>query len=187
MKGYFLFLFILILPFPAIAEITFSQLARISTTPEILEGRFNQEKYLSALDTVLISTGVFNYQRSNSIRWEILEPIQYQMLLTPTVITNKQGDRELSRFDVGSNPVAAVLGEVFFSVLTAEWENLSDYFELSGEIDGQQWHATLVPLDQAVIQIFSRVELKGEALLDEIILYENGGDRTTIRLDNQRG
>lgn len=185
MKRYFLSALVLIFPLAVQAEITFSQLAQISTTPEILQGRFSQEKYLGALDAALISTGVFTYQRGKSIRWEILEPIQNELVMTPTTITNQQGNDELLRLDVGTNPTAAVMGEIFFSVLTAEWEKLSDYFELSGEIEEQQWHAVLVPVDQTVMQIFSRIELKGGSLLRVIILHENSGDRTTIRLDNQ--
>ena len=185
MKRYFLSALVLIFPLAVQAEITFTQLAQISATPEILQGRFSQEKYLGALDAALISTGVFTYQRGKSIRWEILQPIQNELVMTPTTITNKQGNDELLRLDMGSNPTAALMGEIFFAVLTAEWEKLADYFELSGEIEGQQWHAVLVPLDQAVVQIFSRIELKGGSLLRVIILHENSGDRTTIRLDNQ--
>ena len=185
MKRYFLSALVLIFPLAVQAEITFTQLAQISATPEVLQGRFSQEKYLGALDAALISTGVFTYQRGKSIRWEILQPIQNELVMTPTTITNKQGNDELLRLDMGANPTAAVMGEIFFSVLTAEWEKLSDHFELSGEIEGQQWHAVLVPLDQAIGQIFSRIELKGENLLRVIILHENSGDRTTIRLDNQ--
>jgi hypothetical protein len=186
MRRYFHAILGLIIPFVANAEITFSQLKQISTTPEMLEGRFSQEKYLSALDATLKSTGVFTYQRGKSIHWEILEPIQNELVISPVAITSKQADGELLRFDGGLNPTVLVLGEIFFSVLTAEWEVLADYFELSGEIDGQQWHAVLVPIDQTVIQVFSRIELKGGILLREIILFENGGDRTTIHLDKQR-
>ena len=185
MKRRFLSALVLIFPLAVHAEITFTSLAQISATPEVLQGRFSQEKYLGALDAALISTGVFTYQRGKSIRWEILQPIQNELVMTPTTITNKQGNDELLRLDMGANPTAAVIGELFFSVLTAEWEKLSDYFELSGEIEGQQWHAVLVPLDQTIGQIFSRIELKGESLLRVIILHENSGDRTTIRLDNQ--
>ena len=185
MKRHFLSALGLIFPLVVHAEITFTQLAEISTTPETLQGQFSQEKYLGALDTVLISTGVFTYQRGKSIRWEILEPIRNELVMTPTTITSTQGDDELLRLDKGANPTAAVMGEIFFAVLTAEWEELADYFELSGEIEGGKWHAVLVPVEQAVKQIFSRIELKGEGLLRVIILYENGGDRTTIHLDKQ--
>ena len=186
MRRYIFGVLVLIFPFTANAEITFSQLTQISTAPEMLEGRFSQEKYLSALDATLKSTGVFTYQRGKSIHWEILDPIQNELVISPVAITSKQADGELLRLDTGVNPSVMVLGEIFFSVLTAEWEVLADYFELSGEIEGQQWHAVLVPIDQSVMQVFSRIELKGGILLREIILFENGGDRTTIHLDKQR-
>lgn len=185
MKRYLLGLIFLILPLNAGAEITFAQLAKISMTPEKLEGQFSQEKYLSALNAGLVSTGVFNYQRGKSIRWEILEPIQNKLIMTPSGIIGLQNDSELLQFDASINPTAAVLGEIFFAVLTAEWEKLAEFFELSGSIEGNRWHAVLVPLDRTVMQVFSRIELKGKALLEEIILHEANGDRTTIRLNSQ--
>jgi len=184
-KRYFLSALVMMCPLALQADITFTQLAQISTTPENLQGRFSQEKYLAALDVSLMSTGVFTYQRGKSIRWEILEPIQNELVITPSTIINQQGNDELLRLDMDTNPTAAVMGKVFFSVLTAEWAQLSDYFELSGEIEGQQWRAVLVPVDQTIIQMFSRIELEGGSLLRVIILQENSGDRTTIRLDIQ--
>ena len=186
MRLYYLSLIFLLFPFKAVAEITFAQLAQISTSPEMLEGHFSQEKYLYELDVKLISTGVFTYNRGKSIHWDTLEPIRNELVMTPVSVTNKQSDGELLRYDMGSNPTAAVLGTIFYSVLTAEWKNLSEYFELDGEIDGQQWHAVLLPMDLVVKRIFNRIDLKGGILLREIILHEIGGDRTTIRLYNQR-
>lgn len=186
MSRWFFSAFVLLLPTVVQAEINYDQLAQFSLTPEILEGSFSQEKYLGALDATLISTGVFSYHRGKSIRWEILEPIHSELMMTPTAVSSKQGNQELMRLDVNNNPVARVIGEIFFAVLTADWAKLSPYFELSGTIEGQQWHAILLPLDQTVAQIFSRIELKGLELLEEIVLHEISGDRTTIRLVNQR-
>jgi len=176
----------MLIPFAADAQVTFSQLAEITTSPERLEGRFRQDKYLAALDATLMSTGVFSYQRGKLIRWEILEPIRNILELTPTAMTTMQADGEILRLDSASNSNAAVLGRIFFSVLTAEWESLSNYFELTGEIEGRQWHAVLVPIDAAVMQVFSLIELTGGDLLQEVILHEKSGDRTTIRLDSHR-
>lgn len=176
----------LLLPYTSNAAITFEQLAQITVSPEILEGQFSQEKYLSALDAGLVSTGKFKYERGNSIHWEILQPIQNKLIMTPDRISNQQDGGELLQLDVNTNPTVAILGEIFFAVLTAEWEKLARYFELSGTIDGEKWHAILIPLDQAARQVFSHVELKGATLLKEIILHETSGDRTTIRFDSQR-
>ena len=178
--------FALLLPWVAQADISYERLAQLSLTPEFLEGSFSQEKYLGALDATLISTGAFTYQRGKSIRWEILQPIQSELVMTPTSISSKQDNQELMHLDTSNNPVARIIGDIFFTVLTTEWEKLAPYFELSGAIDGQKWHAVLLPIDQSVMQVFSRIELKGLELLEEIVLHEKGGNRTTIRLVNLR-
>jgi hypothetical protein len=178
--------FLLLLPTVLQAEISYNQLTQFSVTPEILEGSFSQEKHLAELDTTLISTGIFTYHRGKSIRWEILDPIRSLLMMTPTALSSKQGDEELMQLDADNNPVARVIGEIFFAVLTSDWEKLAPYFELSGAVEGQRWHAILRPLDQTVAQAFSRIELKGMELLEEIVLHEKSGDRTTIRLVNQR-
>jgi hypothetical protein len=185
-KRWFFSAVVLLLPTVVQAEITYDRLAQFLLKPEVLEGSFSQEKYLGALDATLISTGVFTYYRGKSIRWEILKPIQSELMITPAAVSSKQGNQELIHLDVNNNPVARVIGEIFFAVLTVDWTKLAPYFELSGTIEGQQWHAILLPLDQTVAQIFSRIELKGLELLEEIVLHEKSGDRTTIRLVNQR-
>ena len=170
-------------PLSAQDDISFARLAQIASSPEQLQGLFRQQKYLGALDTALLSSGRFSYRRDESIRWEILEPIQNELVITPSGLSSRQGDNELLRIDADSNPGAAILGEIMFAVLSAEWSRLEQYFELSGEIDGQQWHAKLQPRDAAIGQIFSQVELQGADLLQVIVLHERAGDRTTIHLD----
>ncbi len=184
MKLYLLVILLCLSPFAVGADLSFDQLERISKNPPGLEGRFTQEKHLAALDTSLHSSGIFSYQRGKFVRWETLKPIQSEMLMTPTSISNKQGGQELMRMETQSSPAVALFNEIFFSVLTAEWGKLSAYFKLTGNIEGGQWHAELVPLDNTVKQVVSRVELKGDALVREIILHESDGDRTTIHFEN---
>jgi len=180
----YLFAVLFLVPMLAQAELTFEQLDELSMSPENLTGDFKQEKYLSSLDASLASSGVFNYQRETSIRWQTLLPIQNELLMTPTAIVNSQGGKELVRLETDSNPAVTVFSEILFSVLTAEWGKLASYFELSGGVEGVQWVAQLVPIDKTVMPVVSRVELKGDVLLREVILHEASGDRTTIRFDN---
>jgi hypothetical protein len=174
-------------PVTAWADISFAGLARLASSPDQLQGRFRQEKYLGALDTSLLSSGRFSYRRGESIRWEILEPIQNELVITPSGLSSRQGDNELLRIDARSNPGAAILGEIMFAVLSADWSRLEQYFELSGDIDGQQWRALLQPRDAVIGQVINQVELRGADLLRVIVLHEHGGDRTTIHLDVPEG
>ncbi len=184
MRFYLPVLLLCLLPYAAMAELSFEQLGRISKNPANLEGRFVQEKYLAALDASLQSSGTFSYQRGESVRWQTLKPINSEMLVTPTSISSKQGGQEFMRLETRSNPAVKLFNEIFFSVLTAEWAKLSVYFKLSGKVEKGRYHAQLLPVDKTVKQVVSRVELKGGALVHEIILHESSGDQTTIHFEN---
>lgn len=180
--------------FMVFADITFEQLGSVSATPNYLKGSFRQEKYLQALDASLQSTGRFEYRRNEFIRWQILQPIQSELTMTPTSIVSQQAGQDLLELNSGTNPAVTVLSEIMFSVLTAEWGRLGVYFELQGEpggselkgneSDGGQWHAILRPLDQSVEQFVERVELRGNSLLRTVVLFEQSGDRTDIHFEN---
>jgi len=174
---------LLTLSFNAGAEISFSQLAQITGMPQKHAGSFVQQKYLRAVDASLESSGVFDYERGKSIRWEILEPIQSELLMTPDGVSNRQNGEQLLQLDTGANPAAVAWGEILFALLTADWEILESHVELGGSIVGDNWHAVLEPLDQTARLVFRRVELSGGRLLEKIVLHESGGDRTTIVLE----
>jgi thermostable 8-oxoguanine DNA glycosylase len=117
------------------------------------------------------------------VRWETLKPIQSEVLMTPSSITSYQGGQQLMRMETELNPAITLFNEIFFSVLTAEWQKLSSHFMLTGEVQDGQWHASLEPLDKTVKQVVSRIELDGDDLVRKITLYESGGDRTTIQFE----
>ncbi|MDH3759449.1 MAG: outer membrane lipoprotein carrier protein LolA [Gammaproteobacteria bacterium] len=183
MKRLALIAVLLALSCGARGEISFSQLAQITGIPDKHGGSFVQEKYLQVVDASLESRGVFDYERGKSIRWEILEPIQSELLLTPAGISSDDSGESLLQLDASANPAVAALGEIFFALLTADWEMLESHLELSGSIDGDKWHAVLEPLESTTRLVFTRVELHGGKLIEKIVLHESSGDRTTIRLD----
>ncbi|RLA19560.1 MAG: outer membrane lipoprotein carrier protein LolA [Gammaproteobacteria bacterium] len=176
---------VLLMPNASYAELSFEQMETLSSMPPSLKGEFTQEKYLSSLDALLVSTGTFSFQRDKSISWKTLEPIKSELLMTPTSIVSRQGARELARFEASSNPALSIFSELLFAVLTAEWEMLSNYFELTGQLKGEQWQAILIPVDTNIAQVVSRVELRGGTLLDELILHEGNGDFTKIHFRNR--
>jgi hypothetical protein len=175
----------LLLPLLAQAEISFMQLSQVASMPDELQGSFRQEKYLAVIDTSLKSSGRYSYRRGEWMRWQILEPIQSELLMTPQGLSSRQGDDELLRLDADTHAGAAMMGDIMFALLGAQWQRLEKYFELSGNIDGKQWQAVLMPRDAIVGQLFKRVELQGAGLLELVVLHEAGGDITRIYLDSE--
>ena len=176
---------VLLLAFPTFAKTSFNELKAITTVSGDLSGSFTQDKYLKALDATLTSTGNFSYLRKVSVRWETLEPIKSEFLMTPSEVISRQGEQEVFRMDTRDNPVISTLNKIFFSVLTAEWENLAQYFQISdATIEKESWQVELLPLDSTIQQVVQRAELKGDVFLREIILHEKDGNRTTIRFSD---
>lgn len=159
----------------------YQAVAALVNTPETLQGRFEQTKYLAAVDTEINSSGRFAYQRDKLIDWHTLTPIESQLVLTPDDITSRQGDSILSRLETRNNPVATLLSDLFFGVMTANWERIAEYFDIQSRIHGEQWQAELTPLTPRIGTLVSRVELKGDQYLQQVQLFEVGGNRTLIR------
>jgi len=178
-------IFTFFISLPAFGEVSFEGLGAISQTPDYLEGKFTQEKYLKALETGLVSTGVFVYKKGDYLIWETLDPISNKLVLTPTTIASQQGDKELLATPAGVDAITSVLSEILFSVLTANWGNLSKYFEMSGDIDRGSWVVELLPIDVTIAATINKIELSGKALLQKIVLYEKQGDSTTIVFSDQ--
>ncbi len=167
------------------AELSFEQLNDITSTPDQLSGQFNQEKYIADLAVSLKSSGHFSYQRDQVMHWQTMQPIEHELVMTRQTMTNRQGDNELIRLELNSNPSLQVISELFFSVLTAEWQGLAQYFKLSSASNNNgQWQAELLPIDTVIAQFANRVSLQGNSLLHEVTIYEKNGDYTKIQFDN---
>jgi hypothetical protein len=168
------------IPTLAYADISFTELSQLSTASAHLQGQFNQDKYLTDLEAHLHSSGEFEYQRGESIRWETLTPIANVLIMTPSSIRNHQGSHEILHLEADSNPAVTILSDIFFSVLTAEWTQLERYFDVSGTVQHGHWQVTLTPNEPALAHVVRSVQLQGDTHLRELTFFEQSGDSTHI-------
>lgn len=164
---------------PSSAE--YADISALMESHSSLQGRFDQVKYLAALEAEISSSGRFEYEHDKAIRWHTRDPIENLLTLTPRGILSEQDGKVLSRLDAQSNPVVSLFSDIFFGVMTADWQRLEHHFEMESRVTGADWHAILTPRAPEVESIVSRVELQGDRYLREIILHEAGGDWTRIR------
>ncbi len=161
--------------------VDFKQLEALTAAPDSLRGQFTQTKFVQALDAEFQSSGRFEYQRNRSISWHTLVPIDNLLTLTPGTISSQQGDTVLSDLDSQNNPVVTIFSDIFFGVMTAQWQTLAEYFEMEVQGSPERWTVILHPIDKGVEQVVKRVELSGDQLLREVLLFEAAGDRTQIQ------
>jgi len=168
----------------AVSANDLDKLKVITTTPEKLTGTFSQSKFLAQLDTSIKSAGAFNYVRNTKIVWHTLTPIDSTLELTPKTMLNFQDGVQVNKLDSDTNPVVAVFSDIFFGVMTAQWQILEEYFSVSAEVSGGQWKATLVPIDKSIGGFINKVTLEGDKYLKQVTLYEPEGNLTHIEFDH---
>ncbi len=164
--------------------VSYSVLAQVTQASEKMQGEFTQTKFLAVLQAGIKSSGRFSYQRDKQIVWLTEQPVENELIITPTALVSRQGGDELLRLDTRNSPAAIVLGDIMFSVLTADWSVLERYFSVNGELNDGHWQADLSPTDESIRQSVARVELQGDVLLRQIVLHEVNGDSTTIQFKN---
>lgn len=179
MKSLIIFL-IGFLPVFANAEFDIKKLNAVTNSPDYLQGKFIQQKYLQDFDMSIESNGTFHYSKNERVHWQTLEPIENLVVMTPNSIVSSQGNTQVMSLQADTNPVVTLLSDLFFSVLTSQWQNLETYFSLTGEVNGQVWKVQLVPKDATLAQAITRVELQGEKHLKFLKFFESNGDYTEI-------
>ncbi|WP_203143245.1 outer membrane lipoprotein carrier protein LolA [Marinobacter mangrovi] len=165
------------------AALDFQAIGKVAATPERLSGEFHQIKYLSTLDTEIDSSGHFQYERNQQIRWLTEQPIQSETTITPDSLSMQQDGQEVMRLGGDSQPAVRILSHILFSVLTADWQALAQYFSIDGTVDGTNWDVTLTPKTDDLKSVVTHIDLDGARYLQHIELHEASGDRIRIRFD----
>lgn len=177
-------LFLTLQVLPSSAALNLVDLANLTGSPEYMQGDFKQEKLIQSFGANIQSSGHFAYKKNQYMHWNTVLPVENQMVMTPTSISSKQGDNELVRLQADDHPTIKVLSKIFFAVLTAEWQTLDDYFSSAIEGEAANWTVKLTPKNNLLNQSVNHVELFGDKLLKEVILYEKNGDTTHIFFSN---
>lgn len=168
-------LLLILLALPAIADQTSEALtacaaSRLQPAAGYRMG-FEQAQHLAALSTPLVSRGEVDLQTSGSIRWHVLEPIDYALFIDiDGVVTASDG----TTFD---HPAIMRLVRM---LLTMDTRALSTTFSIQGSCDDTGWSLHMTPTDEMLKGLIDRIKADGNHLLTDVELVAHSGDRTVF-------
>ncbi|MBC2654738.1 outer membrane lipoprotein carrier protein LolA [Pseudomonas sp. MSSRFD41] len=171
---------LLLLAVPPLTQAQDFDLQRLSeqlSRPEVIHGRFIQEKHLRALPQPLTSKGQFVLARQHGLLWLLQTPLQQDYRITPKGIARR--DAEGWQMLPGKS-AGAEHNRLFLAVLQGDSSGLQRDFELRLQGTAQDWHLQLLPRSLLLQQIFTRIDIDGGALVQRIELLEAQGDRTLL-------
>lgn len=165
---------------PAWAALPVAKIQAVLAKPNILCGRFDQNKQLTGMKKPLLSHGRFCVVAGKGVLWRTLQPFPNTLRLTREEIVHLQGERVALRLEAKQEPVVRMINNVLFSLLAGDLAQLEKLFEGEGTLQGGQWTATLKARDAGLAKVIAGVSLEGSALVKHIVLHEANGDRTSI-------
>lgn len=154
--------------------------------PEVLRGRFAQEKKLAGFNNPLRSDGRFVLARGQGVIWDTLAPFASGMTVTPDRVLSRAADGSNQvEIDARQQPGLAAVNRLLFAVLGGDVAALSERFDLvldAGE--GEQWRLKLTPRPGAVADVLTTVTLEGDRYVRKVHIEERAGDITSIVFDD---
>lgn len=136
-------------------------------------GRFEQSRYLADLDTSIEGYGQYRFEAGQQVIWTLESPVRETMTLSNDGIR-----RNGERVDDDPAGVATLIMQLLNGQLTA----LEDRFDIRLEGNEQDWHATLVPRQQALASYMTGIDMRGGERLEQIDMAMADGDRLDIHL-----
>ncbi len=162
------------------AAVPVAKIQAMLAKPKVMCGRFDQSKQLAGMKKPLAANGRFCVVQDKGVLWRTLQPFPNTLRLTKDEIVHYQGDRVAMRLDAKSEPTVRMINRVLFSLLAGDLAQLETLFDVDGTVGTDRWDVTLKAKEPALAKAIGTIRLDGGKYVDNIVISEASGDRTSI-------
>jgi outer membrane lipoprotein carrier protein LolA len=163
----------------------FPTLMRAFAKTTSAEARFTERRTMSILNKPLESSGVLRYTAPDRLEKHTLQPADEVLLVERDQITLERAGRKRV-LALGDYPALQALVESMRGTLAGDAATLTRFYE--ARLDGSEarWVLTLVPRERQMSELVATIRLTGRnAHVETIDIFETGGDRTTMTIDDR--
>lgn len=157
------------------------------TKQGIVRADFVQEKQIKNIKTPLISKGKMLISQEKGLWWQQTEPFGTTLILRENEMIQRMDGQEDQRMTLEDNPQMFQFNALMRALVKADKTVLESHFKLEFLDKGQnQWALILIPTTTPLDKIFSRIELSGNTVVDNVILIDKQDDSTKITFKNHQ-
>jgi outer membrane lipoprotein-sorting protein len=155
---------------------------------QTISSDFIQEKEMLVLNEKIVSRGKFYLKQDKKLRWEYTYPFSYVIVISGERITiGEEGD--IRSFDSRSNKVFAEINRIIIGSVQGTLLNDETSFRASFSKDTEHYVVTLFPLLPQLKESLEKIVIRfnrNDFTVDNLDLFEPGGDRTKIHFSTKR-
>lgn len=149
---------------------------------------FTQKKFLSFMESEIVSEGKFKYKKGNKLRWEYTEPYSYIIVLAEEKVWIKEEGKKTKKFDMSANKTFQRINDLMInSVRGTVLDN--DEFDVAYYENDKQNLIHLLPKSKELKGMLDNVYIyfnKSDNQVASIKMTENSGDYTHIIFKNRQ-
>ncbi len=168
------------------AEI-FAKIAESSSGVSTISSNFLQEKHLKMMEKVIVSKGLFYFQKPDRLRWEFVEPSAFGFSVNGDSAKRWRGKKGHTRsFKISREPIFKVIIDQVFSWANADFKQLEKGYDIL-VISKEPIVLKLIPRKPREKKIIDHLMLtfaNAASHVDSVEVHEKGNDFTRIRFTN---
>ena len=162
---------------PIIWAFDTAELAQMLQQPQNVQGAFAQQRYLKSLNQPMSTSGRFVLLPKKGLLWQMQKPFDNRLRVRADGIMQWNGKAWVS---AGSRSGQAQQIRLFLDLLGGNTAGLEKQFDLQLSGNAQKWTLRLNPKTALMKQIFTRIDISGDAVVRKIELSETQGERTVM-------
>lgn len=166
---------------PTDSDASLSDVQRLLGGQSVICAAFTQQKSLKALTRPLTSKGRLIFVAGKGVLWQVLEPFPARLLIKSDALIRWNDDGIAQKVNLDQTPVFRALSHVFLALFSGETDKLQDIFDVESQSARSKWRLTLVPRTKILAAIIATVRASGGRFVNEVLIEEKQGDRTSIR------
>ena len=164
---------------PLLWAFSAAELAQTLQKPANVQGAFTQQRYLKSLTKPMTTNGQFVLIPKRGLLWHMQKPFENRLRVRADGIMQWNGKAWVSAGG-GSRSGQAQQIKLFLDLLGGNTAGLEKQFDLQLSGNAKKWTLRLNPKTALMKQIFTRIDISGDAVVRKIELNETQGERTVM-------
>lgn len=167
--------------------LTLDDLQQRFASQPVVRADFSQTRQIEGMAKPLSSRGEMLIARRQGLWWQQSKPFLLTLLLDDRRMVQQMAGQPAQIVTAANNPQMFQFNHLLRALFQADRRVLEENFHIDFTDAGSgSWQLVLTPKAAPLDKLFSTIALQGATWLNTIDLNDKQGDKTHIRLSNQR-
>jgi hypothetical protein len=160
----------------------FTAVNKLLRESKCVRAQFSEEKRIKVLKRPLLASGSIVFSGRHGLRRATKEPFVQELLVTPTLLAQRDAAGRVERVDVEKQPLAKGFLSAFLLVFSGDDQALAQQFEIYFQGTPEAWTMGFVPRKKPLSKFIASLVVTGkQAAFETLSVVETNGDRTLTR------